>query len=204
MGERFCNEDMPYAYVCRAHNAQPRHMKWVVWDSKWEVEGPAMGMVVCKDFRSPLHDPEQIQQFIDEGKILSANTIDELLAKMDGLNVERAKETIAHYNELCEAGDDTDFGKRKQCLNTISELPFYGVHAGTTLLVTMGGLQINDSQQVIDGSGMPIEGLWAAGNCSGSFFFGDYPITISGASHGRACTGGRRAGQFAADRAMGV
>ena len=204
MGERFCNEDMPYAYVCRAHNAQPRHMKWVVWDSKWEVEGPAMGMVVCKDFRSPLHNPEQIQQFIDEGKILSANTIDELLAKMDGLNVERAKETIAHYNELCEAGDDTDFGKRKQCLNTISEPPFYGVHAGTTLLVTMGGLQINDSQQVIDGSGMPIEGLWAAGNCSGSFFFGDYPITISGASHGRACTGGRRAGQFAADRAMGV
>ncbi len=204
MGERFCNEDMPYAYVCRAHNAQPRHMKWVVWDSKWEVEGPAMGMVVCKDFRSPLHNPEQIQQFIDEGKILSANTIDELLAKMDGLNVERAKETIAHYNELCEAGDDTDFGKRKQCLNTISEPPFYGVHAGTTLLVTMGGLQINDSQQVIDGSGMPIEGLWAAGNCSGSFFFGDYPITIAGASHGRACTGGRRAGQFAADRAMGV
>ena len=41
---------------------------------------------------------------------------------------------------------------------------------------------------------MPIHrGPRAAGNCSGSFFFGDYPITISGASHGRACTGGRRA-----------
>lgn len=63
------------------------------------------------------------------------------------------------------------------------------MHAGTTLLVTMGGLKINENQQVIDADAHPIEGLWAAGNCSGSFFFGDYPITISGASHGRACTG---------------
>lgn len=67
-----------------------------------------------------------------------------------------------------------------------------------------GGLQINENQQVIDADARPIDGLWAAGNCSGSFFFGDYPITISGASHGRACAGGRRAGQFAADRALGA
>ena len=53
LGERFCNEDMPYAFVCRAHNAQPRHMKWVFWDGKWETDGPVMGMVACKDFRSP-------------------------------------------------------------------------------------------------------------------------------------------------------
>lgn len=51
---------------------------------------------------------------------------------------------------------------------------------------------------------IPSRAWWAAGNCSGSFFFGDYPITISGASHGRACTGGPRAGQFAADRALGA
>ncbi len=201
LGERFMNEDMPYAYVCRAHNAQPRHMKWVIWDSKWETEGPAMGMIVCKDFRSPLHNPEQIQQFIEEGKILSADTIDELLAKMEGLDAEKAKETIERYNELCATGVDEDFGKRVQCLNSITEPPFYGVRSGTTLLVTLGGLQINDQQQVIDENAEPIEGLWAAGNCSGSFFFNDYPITVAGVSHGRACTGGRRAGIFAAEHA---
>ena len=201
-GTRFCNEDMPYAFVCRAHNAQPHHMKWVFWDSKWETDGPAMGMVVCKDFRSPLHNPEEIQQFIEEGTILSADTIDELLAKMEGIDAETAKESIERYNELCAAGVDEDFGKRKQCLSSLTEPPFYGVRSGTTLLVTMGGLKINENQQVIDADAHPVEGLWAAGNCSGSFFFGDYPITISGASHGRACTGGRRAGQFAADRAL--
>lgn len=204
LGERFCNEDMPYAYVCRAHNAQPRHMKWVIWDAKWETDGPAMGMIVCKDFRSPLHDPEQIKQFIEDGSIMSADTIDELLGKMEGIDVETAKKTIEHYNELCAAGEDTDFGKRKQCLSSITEPPFYAVHAGTTLLVTLGGLQINENQQVIDANAHPIPGLWAAGNCSGSFFFDDYPITISGVSHGRACTGGRRAGQFAADTALGA
>ena len=202
LGERFCNEDMPYAYVCRAHNAQPRHMKWVIWDAKWETDGPAMGMIVCKDFRSALHNPEQIQQFIEEGQILSADTIEELLGKMEGIDAEKAAETIAHYNELCAAGKDTDFGKRKQCLSSITEPPFYAAHTGTTLLVTLGGLQINENQQVLTSDGQAVKGLWAAGNCSGSFFFDDYPITISGVSHGRACTGGRRAGQFAADFAL--
>lgn len=27
LGERFCNEETPYAFVCRAHNVKPRHMK---------------------------------------------------------------------------------------------------------------------------------------------------------------------------------
>lgn len=78
------------------------------------------------------------------------------------------------------------------------------MHSGTTLLVTMDCLKINESHQVINADGRAVEGLWAAGNCSGSFFFGDYPIIISGASHGRGCTGGRRAGRFAADRALGA
>ena len=123
---------------------------------------------------------------------------------MYGIDVETAKASIERYNELCAAGVDEYFGKRKQCLSSLTEPPFYGVHSGTTLLVTMGGLKINENQQVIDADAHPIKGLWAAGNCSGSFFFGDYPITISGASHGRACTGGRRAGQFAAECALGA
>lgn len=157
LGERFCNEDMPYAYVCRSQNAQPRHMKWAIWDAKWETDGPAMGMVVCKDFRSPLHNPEEIKQFIAEGTILSSDTIEGLLAKMEGLDQETAKQSIARYNELCAAGVDADFGKRAECLSSITKPPFYGVHSGTTLLVTMGGLEINERQQVLNTDKQPIE-----------------------------------------------
>ncbi|NTW29308.1 MAG: FAD-dependent oxidoreductase [Coriobacteriia bacterium] len=197
-GERFENEDLPYAYVCRGMFQQKRNMQWTVWDSKWPTEGPKMGMVSCKDFRGALHDPAAIEAFIKDGTILSGNTLDELLGKMKGLNTQTAKATIAHYNELCAAGVDTDFGKRKECLNSITKAPFYAVHMGAQLLVTLGGLQINHNLNVIDKDGNPIPGLWAAGNCSGSFFFNDYPIVLAGLSHSRAVTFGRLAGKAAA------
>ena len=36
-------------------------------------------------YKRQLHNPEEIQQFIEEGTILSADTIDGLLAKMEGI-----------------------------------------------------------------------------------------------------------------------
>ena len=50
-GERYTNEDLPYAYVVNATNAQPNHVKWVLFDAKWPEDGPKMHMIVCKDFR---------------------------------------------------------------------------------------------------------------------------------------------------------
>lgn len=197
-GERFENEDLPYAYVCRGMFNQPRNRQWNIWDSKWETEGPRMGMVSCKDFRGELHNPDAISELIKEGVILTGNTIDELLGKMKGIDAETAKASIARYNDLCAAGVDEDFGKRKQCLNSITQPPFYAVHMGAQLLVTLGGLQIDHHLNVIDENGDPIKGLWAAGNCSGSFFFNDYPIVLEGISHGRAITFGRVAGKAAA------
>ena len=76
-------------------------------------------------------------------------------------------DTVARYNELCAAGDDEDFGKRRQCLSSLTEPPFYGVHAGTTLLVTMGGLKINANTEVLNEKGEVIPGLFAAGEVTG-------------------------------------
>lgn len=201
-GQRFENEDLPFGYVCRGMFGQPRQMHWAVWDSKWEVDGPKMGMIVCKDFRGALHNPEEVQQFIDEGIILSGATLDELLGKMEGIDAETAKESIARYNEICATGVDTDFGKRSQCLSSITEPPYYAVHMGAQLLVTLGGLQINEDLNVVNADGIAVPGLWAAGNCSGSFFFNDYPIPLAGVSHSRALTFGRVAGKAAAGAAL--
>jgi len=201
-GQRFENEDLPYGYVCRGFFRQPQQMQWNIWDGKWEVDAPKMGMIVCKDLRGALHSPEEVQKFIEDGTILSGNTIDELLGKMTGIDVEAAKESIARYNEICASGVDTDFGKRAQCLSSITEPPFYAVHMGAALLVTLGGLQINEDLNVVNAEGVAIPGLWAAGNCSGSFFFNDYPITLAGVSHSRALTFGRVAGKAAAGAAL--
>ena len=54
----------------------------------------------------------------------------------------------------------------------------------------MVGLAIKGNAQVLDTAGAPIEGLYATGNASGSFYAGNYPRHIPGTSVGRAATFG--------------
>ena len=140
---------------------------------------------------------------IEAGLVFKADTIEELAQKM-GIPADTLKATVDRYNELSAKGVDEDYGKEAYRLRPVAQAPFYGFFMGGSLLTTCDGLQINRKCQVYDTEHKVIDGLYCIGDCSGSFFFGDYPITISGASHGRACTGGRRAGQFAADRALGA
>lgn len=193
LGERFANEDLPYGYVSNSMLQQPKSMKWVVWDAKWPEEVDRFGYIVCKEMKPPLHTPEEIDELISKGVILSAQTIDELVKKMK-VPADTFKETIARYNELAKMKKDLDFGKRPECLTTIEKAPFYATRLAATLLVTLGGLQINDKLQVLDNDRKVIPGLYAAGNTSGNFFYYDYPINVCGASHGKALTFGRLAG----------
>ncbi|MBN1833721.1 MAG: FAD-dependent oxidoreductase [Deltaproteobacteria bacterium] len=196
-GERFKNEELPFAYICNADQAQPGHMKWVVWDAKWEEEGKRMAEPGCKALIPPLHNPLIIQVLIEKGIIKSAATLEELVQKMQ-VPAETFKATVARYNELAKLGKDFDFGKRPECLTTIEKAPFFAIKMGVSLLVTLGGLKVNTKLQVLDTEMNVIPGLYAAGNASGSFFSNDYPITIFGVSHSRALTFGRLAGFNAA------
>lgn len=49
----------------------------------------------------------------------------------------------------------------------------YAVTCGITF--TFGGLRISDSAQVVDAEGMPIPGLYAAGELVGDLFYFNYP-----------------------------
>jgi len=198
-GERFVNEDLPYGYSCNAHRQQPGNVKWVIFDAKWPEEAPRFKMTACKAMRPPLHNPEEVEELIAKGIILSADTLDELIQKME-VPAETFKATVARYNELAKKGIDEDFGKRPECLTTIEKPPFYAVKLATTLLVTLGGLQVNDKLQVLDTEKNPIPGLYAAGNVAGSFYANDYPNTMPGNSHGRALTFGWLAGKIAVEQ----
>lgn len=195
-GERFANEDLPYGYISNAMLQQPGHMKWVIWDAKWPEEAPKFGMTACKAMRPPLHNPEEIEELIEKEIIKSANTLDELAQKMD-VPAETFKATVARYNELAKQGEDQDFGKRPDCLTTIEKAPFYAAKLAVTLLVTLGGLKVNDKLQVLDTNDEVIPGLYAAGNTSGCFFSHDYPNVMPGLSHGRCITLGWVAGRNA-------
>lgn len=123
-----------------------------------------------------------------------ADTLEELLAQLD-VPVDTALETIEHYNELCDAGEDTDFFKESHFLFPIKEGPFYATQVGPGLLAVCGGIEINDDFQVLDEDGAPIEGLYAIGNCSGGMYAYDYPINLQGNSHGRCLVEGKCLGE---------
>ncbi|HNX29804.1 MAG TPA: FAD-dependent oxidoreductase [Syntrophomonadaceae bacterium] len=195
-GLRYENEELPYAYLSNAQRQQPGNARWTVWDAKWPDEAPSFKVVACKDMRTSFHNPENVKTYIEKGYIKSAETLEELADKM-GVPKENFLKTVERYNELARKGVDEDFGKRAACLTTIEKPTFYASPLGTALLVTLGGLKINEQLQVLDEELNIIPGLYAAGNASGSYYANDYCVNLPGNSHGRAFTFGYLAGKNA-------
>ena len=106
--------------------------------------------------------------------------------------------TVQRYNELCAKGEDEDFGKESSRMLPLENPPYYGCRQGASLLCTLDGLRINTNMQVLDKAGAPIEGLYAAGDCSGGFFAHNYPEYIVGVAVGRTLTEGYLLGGYLA------
>ena len=123
-----------------------------------------------------------------------ADTIDELLEQLD-VDVETAKASIERYNELCAAGEDTDFFKESHFLYPIEQGPFYACKVGPGLLGVCGGIHISDDFEVLTADDEPIPGLYAIGNCAGDIYAYDYPINVQGNSHGRCLVEGKCLGE---------
>ena len=82
--------------------------------------------------------------------------------------------TVARYNELCEAGEDTDCGKDAQYLSAIDEGPFYAVREYDMTRGNYGGIVTDYDGRVINTEDEAIPGLYAAGIVSSGDTFGDY------------------------------
>lgn len=193
-GVRYNNEELPYAYLCNSQRQQPERGRWAIWDAKWETEAPSFKLVACKDMRTSFHNPENVKTYIKKGFIRSADTLEALAGKIK-VPKDAFMKTVARYNELAKLGEDLDFGKRAACLTTIEKPTFYAAPLGTALLVTLGGLKVNEQLQVLDEDQNVIPGLYAAGNASGSYYANDYCVNLPGNSHGRAFTFGYLAGK---------
>ena len=123
----------------------------------------------------------------------AADTLEEL-ADIVGYTGE-AKENflaeVAHYNEMCEAGRDEDWGCDPQCLFPITDAPFFASF-GTTGgqpsngLVMLSGVNTDDNYRCTDGSKAPIPGLYAAGNTCGNRYGIQYGTPTAGNSCGFA------------------
>ncbi|HEY8580628.1 MAG TPA: FAD-dependent tricarballylate dehydrogenase TcuA, partial [Beijerinckiaceae bacterium] len=192
-GRRFFDEgadirSMTYAKLGRAILAQPGQVAWQIFDARGVAR---------------LHGEYRARQSARS----QADTLEGLLRKLEGLDVEACLETIRAFNAAIDGSIPYDPGKKdgrrtrgitppkSNWALAIEEGPFeaYAVTCGVTF--TFGGLRVDDACRVLDDAGAPLAGLHAAGEMVGGLFYFNYP---GGSGLMSAAVFGRRAGRAAA------
>jgi tricarballylate dehydrogenase len=197
-GRRFVDEgadfrNYTYAKYGRAILEQPGQFAWQVFDRK---------------VLHLLRDEYRIKRVTK----VSAQTLEELAGKLEDVDAAGFLEEVRAYNSAVERqiafNPNIKDGRRTRGLaleksnwaNAIEEPPFeaYAVTCGVTF--TFGGLRIDDNAGVVNTDGVPIRGLYAAGELVGGLFYFNYPGgtglmsgsvfgRIAGTSAGRASRG---------------
>ena len=194
-GERFIDEassDANYYQKepCEAIARQPGGIGYFIYDSKIN-EVPNWRTLI----RST-HPP------------IEAATLAELASRL-GIPPDKLQQTISSYNEGCTDGplDASSFDGRatkgvapekSNFARTISLGPYgcFPIIAG--IVFTFGGLKVSKDAQVVSSSGVPIPGLYAAGETVGLFT----GIYVPATSVLRGLVFGRLAGTHAAATAL--
>lgn len=197
-GVRFTNESLPYDNICNASAMQPGGVWCQIFDANAPEDIDRFNQAGCARLttdaiRQGVAIDDLCASALEPGIMKKADSLEEL-ADMLGFEGD-AKQAflvqVERYNELYDAQQDEDFGKEPHRLSAIRKAPFYGCWYGGSLLTTIDGLTINEEMQVISTTGQVIEGLYAAGDCSGSLFAGTYPEYVVGLACGRSSTQGR-------------
>ena len=212
-GKRFMNEDIPGQQLENQLELQPQRTAYQIFDSAWPDQlqyFPAAHGTCCyyydevpswypNGLQLNIGSPAKLQSGIDSGACLTADTIDDLLAQMDGMDADAAKESIERYNELCKAGEDTDFYKSSQRLFALENPPFYAVKCTpAACLQILGGLESDADCHVYSTDRQVIPGLYVCGAPQGGRFNVQYPISLKGLSCSMCVTFGKIAGENAA------
>ena len=198
-GKRFVDEGVEfYNYTYAKYGAevlkQPQQFAWQVFDAK------------VHDLLRPEYGHRNVTR-------VTASTIEELAARMEGVNAEGFIKTVRAYNAAvrtavpfnhavkdgrCTVGIEPP---KSNWANPLDTPPFeaYAVTCGITF--TFGGLRIvPETGQVLDVNFHPIPGLYTAGEMVGGLFYFNYPAgtgLVSGAVFGRI------AGSAAGSAALG-
>ena len=192
-GERFVDEGLnfrnyTYAQFGAAIMDQPGHFAWQIFDAK-------------------VADLLYGEYYFHDASFKEADTLDALIAQLDGVDQDAARKTLEAYNAAVD--EDTTFdptsldGKgtsglalaKSNWAQTLDQGPFraYPVTGGITF--TYGGLRVDDTGAVISHEGAAIDGLYACGELVGGVFFNGYP---GGSGLTSGAVFGRRAGAGAA------
>jgi tricarballylate dehydrogenase len=196
-GERFVDEGLDfrnytYAQFGKAVLEQPDSLAWQIFDAK-------VMDLLYSEYKTA------------DASYVEANSVEELVGLLTGVNPANALATIQDYNAAIDTsiGFDptTKDGRTTQGLalnktnwaNLLDTPPFraYPVTGGITF--TYGGVKVDKTAQVLTENNVPVTGLFAAGEMVGGVFFYGYPGgsgLTSGAIFGRSA--GHSAAEFVA------
>jgi 3-oxo-5alpha-steroid 4-dehydrogenase len=135
---------------------------------------------------------------------VEAPTVGEVVAKA-GIDVAAAEASVARYNEVARTAVEDPMGKPADQVQPLEAGPFSLVDISIRKSVkfpcptmTLGGLVVDeDSGTVLDATGAPVAGLFAAGRTAVGICATSY---VSGLSLADCVFSGRRAGRSAAAR----
>jgi tricarballylate dehydrogenase len=185
-GRRFVDEgadfrNYTYAKYGRAILEQPAQFAWQIFD---------------RQVADLLRDEYRIKRVTK----VSANTLEEFAGKLEDVDSRGFLAEVGAYNAAVQTGVPFNPNirdgrctrglavEKSNWANTVETPPFeaYAVTCGITF--TFGGLRIDDDAAVVNTDGVPIRGLYAAGELVGGLFYFNYPGgtgLMSGAVFGR-------------------
>ena len=171
-GQRFVDEGADfrnYTYARYGHEIlkQRAQFAWQVFDSK---------------VTHLLRDEYHIRQVTK----VSANTLEELAEKLEGVDQQAFLRTVNEYNESIRTDVPFDPNVKDGRLadvdppksnwaNTIDEPPFEAYQVTCGITFTFGGLRIDREARVVSTEGEPLPGLYACGELVGGIFYFNYP-----------------------------
>lgn len=182
-GQRFMNEATSYVAIGRAiyerHRTVPAVPSWLIMDQqyieKYWILGRSMKTVPC--------------DWLDAGIIVQAPTLAELATRC-GIAADGLTASVERFNGFARQGIDPDFGRGRSAyhrlfgdplhkptpgLGAVEKAPFYAIPFHPADVGTAGGLLTDEHARVLRENGSPIEGLYAAGNCTATVMGHSYP-----------------------------
>ncbi len=201
-GRRIAREDGAYWELSEALEAQVDGRGYCVFD-QLQMQSAAPDPRVLEALEQGAITlswiPRVLQEQVDRGKILMADSIAEL-ARKTGIDAVTLESTVARYNDNAAQGVDRDFGKQPANLTPIESAPFYAAEVRPAIAIVLGaGPAIDSRARVLNTAGAAIPGLFAAGDAVGNSY-GRYYVG-SGYAIASAITFGRAAGEEAARHA---
>lgn len=113
------------------------------------------------------------------GNVFKADTI-EALAEAMGVDAQNMKANVDRYNALCAGGLDEDYLKGPEFLIPVQTGPFYAVRQDPSVTNTIGGLDVNYDNAVVNIDGDVIEGLYCVGVDACKLYKETYNYAMSG------------------------